>query len=59
MKGYRTVVANALMSVLPILELSEFAAVLPIEWMPYYTLGVVLANMWLRSLTTTPLGKQA
>jgi len=49
----RTIIANVLMAVLPILSLTEFAAVLPREWLPYYALLMVLANMLLRAITTS------
>ena len=57
MKGYRTIVANVLFAVLPILELTELRDVLPPDWLPFYALGVALANMLLRHITTTPVGK--
>jgi len=57
MKGYRTIIANVLFAILPILELTEFRDVLPQDWLPYYALGVVLANMALRYVTSTPVGK--
>jgi len=56
MKGFRTIVANILFAVVPVLELTEFRDVLPSEWLPWYTLSVVLANMALRVITTTPVG---
>jgi len=56
MKGFRTIVANILFAVVPVLELTEFRDVLPSEWLPWYALSVVLANMALRVITTTPVG---
>lgn len=56
MKGWRTILFNALAAVMPILQLTEFANVLPDTWLPWYALGLVLANMYLRSITTTRLG---
>ena len=56
LKGSRTFAANALMSILPILSLTEFQDVLPEGFLPWYALGMVLANMLLRAITTTPLG---
>jgi len=56
MKGFRTITANILFAVVPVLELTEFRDVLPSEWLPWYTLSVVLANMALRVITTTPVG---
>jgi hypothetical protein len=57
MKGYRTIIANILFAILPIIELTEFRNVLPPDWLPYYALGVVLANMALRYITSTPVGR--
>lgn len=56
-KGWRTIVANLLFMIVPILELTELKAVLPAEFLPWYALGVVVANMALRKITTTPLGR--
>lgn len=58
LRGFRTFIANALMAVLPIMELTEFRDVLPDGWTPYYALFVVLANMVLRSITSTPPGSK-
>ena len=56
-KGYKTIVANMAMSVIPLLGLTEVAAIIPAEYMNYYMLFMVLANMWLRKVTTTAIGK--
>lgn len=56
MKGYKTLTFNVLAAAVPILEMAEIRDVLPDEWLPYYTLGVVLANLALRAMTTTPIG---
>jgi len=64
LKGWRTVLVNLLFAMLPLFEvvvqvanLTEFEALVPTQYLPYYALAVVLANMWLRRITTTPLGK--
>lgn len=57
-KGWRTVAANILFAILPVLELTEFRDVLPPDWLPWYVLGVALANLMLRAVTTTPVGKK-
>lgn len=59
MKGWRTIAFNALAAIVPILELTELRAVIPADWLPWYMLGVVLANMALRYVTTTPVGRKA
>lgn len=56
LKGWRTIIFNGLFTVVPILELTEFRAVLPSAWLPWYALGIVLANMFLRKITTTRMG---
>lgn len=59
MVGYRTIIANILMAILPIMELAEFRNVLPDDLLPAYALVIVAANMILRYVTTTPIGKSA
>ena len=56
MKGWRTLAANALAMVVPVLELTELRDVMPDNWLPWYALGLALANMGLRWITTTPVG---
>lgn len=56
LKGWRTIAFNAFAAVIPILQMAEFGAIIPREYMPYYALGLVLANMLLRKITTTPMG---
>jgi len=64
MKGYRTIAANVL-AALPIVAdvVLAFAVegggdLIPTEYVPYYTLAVLLANVYLRTITTTPVGKR-
>ena len=56
MKGYRTITFNVLSAVVPILTLTEFNAVVPQEYLPYWLLGVAVVNVYLRTITTTPMG---
>ena len=58
LRGWRTLIVNGLMAVMPILELTEFRDVLPQDWLKWYALGVVLANMYLRYITTTAVGRK-
>lgn len=55
-KGWKTVVFNVLAAAVPILELTELKGIIPSEYLPYYVLAVALGNMYLRSITTTPIG---
>ena len=64
LKGYRTILFNALASIpamleagVQVLSLPEFAGVMPDHWLPWYALAIVLANLILRRATTTPIGK--
>jgi len=56
MKGYRTLLANALAMVIPLLEMTEIRDVIPDTLLPWYALGMALMNMGLRYITTTPVG---
>jgi hypothetical protein len=58
LKGYRTVAVNSLLMVMPILEMSELLSVLPDGWQNWYAIAMAVINLWLRSITTTPLGKK-
>ena len=57
MKGWRTVTFNVLSTVVPIISLTEWRAVFPSEWLPYWLLAVAIANIYLRTITTTPMGR--
>lgn len=58
LKGWRTWLANIVMMILPILELTEWREVLPEGYVPYYVIAVAVVNMAMRAITTTPLGKK-
>ena len=58
LKGYRTVLVNILMTIMPILEMSEVLDVMPDGWQSWYTILFAIINLWLRSITTTPMGKR-
>ena len=64
-RGFRTIVVNAVMA-LPllaepvgqILNAPEIRDVIPAPYLPYYGIGMVVVNMILRSITTTPVGRR-
>jgi hypothetical protein len=64
-KGWRTISTNVV-ALLPVVAdvivtlLTEgtFIDVLPAELMPAYTIMLVMANVYLRTVTTTPLGRR-
>lgn len=58
LRGWRTLVFNTIAGLLPVLQLTEVAAVMPDKWLPWYALTVALSNMWLRAVTTTPIGQK-
>lgn len=57
MKGWRTITFNVLTTIVPIISLTEWHAVFPSEWLPYWLLVVAIANIYLRTITTTPMGR--
>jgi hypothetical protein len=58
LKGYRTILVNTLLTVMPILEMTELLSVLPDGWQNWYAIAMAVINLWLRSITTTPVGKK-
>tara|TARA_R110000824_G_scaffold44036_1_gene128434 strand:+ start:1356 stop:1571 length:216 start_codon:yes stop_codon:yes gene_type:complete len=58
-KGYKTVIFNLLAAIVPLMELTEMKGVVPEESLPFYVLAVALGNLYLRTVTTTPVGKKA
>lgn len=58
LKGWKTLVFNALNAAVAIAAMPEVANVLPVSVLPWMMLVAALGNMWLRKVTTTPLGKK-
>lgn len=58
LKGYRTVLVNVLLTIMPVLEMSEILEVMPEGWENWYAIAMAVINLWLRSITTTPMGKR-
>ena len=58
LKGWKTVTFNVLAAIVPILELIELKGIVPEEYLPFYALAVAMGNVYLRSVTTTPMGKK-
>ena len=58
LKGYRTILVNVLMTVMPVLEMSEILEIMPEGWENWYAIAMAVINLWLRSITTTPMGKR-
>lgn len=64
MKGFRTLIANAVAavpvvaSIIVSLHSEGLATLIPPQYMGLYTLAVIFANVILRSITTTPIGRR-
>lgn len=65
MKGFRTIILNTLAAVPPAIDLlgpvlvsPEFGHFIPTPYYPVYALGVTVMNQYLRTITTTPVGKK-
>lgn len=58
MKGYRTILVNVLAALIPFLALAEWRDVIPDQYWPFYALGLAMANMLLRTITDTPIGRK-
>ena len=56
LKGWRTILINAALAVLGILETADFTDLLSESAIGYVLLGVSVLNMILRKMTTTPVG---
>jgi hypothetical protein len=56
MKGYRTVIFNGVIGTLGILETADYSF-LPDEIKGPLLIGVAIGGLWLRLLTTSPMGK--
>ncbi len=59
MTGYRTLAFNFLAALLPLLEMAEITSMIPAEYLNYYIIAIALANVGLRVITTTPVGRAA
>ncbi|PCI53453.1 MAG: hypothetical protein COB36_12360 [Alphaproteobacteria bacterium] len=57
MKGFKTVIFNSLGSIMPILEVSGITGVLEGDALKWYIIGMAVANIVLRFMTTTAVGK--
>jgi hypothetical protein len=55
LKGYRTIIWNLIGGTLAILETTDLSF-LPQGWGGYVAILVAIGNLWLRTLTTGPVG---
>lgn len=68
-KGWRTIIVNTIALIPPTIDavlpmvaeiagLPEVQALIPADKLPYYALGLAVANIYLRAITDTPVGKR-
>ena len=69
LKGWRTLAFNIVAGIAPAWDVTmaligflladpDLPKLIPVEYLPYYTTAVALANIYLRSITTGPLGSK-
>lgn len=65
MKGFRTLIFNTAIAVLPVLgetlaflDVFDWKTILPPEYAGWFILAIGLLNIWLRMITTTPVGEK-
>lgn len=58
LKGWRTIAFNVLNAAVAVAAMPEVANVLPPKVLPWVMLFAALGNMYLRKITTTPLGQK-
>lgn len=65
MKGFRTIIVNSFVAVLPLaaelmafLDVFDWRSVLPPESAGWFILAIGLVNIGLRFITTTPVGQK-
>lgn len=58
MKGWKTIVFNLVLALLGVLETTNWVDVIPENWAGVVMLIVGALGLWLRGLTTTPVGKK-
>lgn len=69
LKGYRTLIFNVVALIPPAIDAAlpvvaeiagspEVQALIPANYLPLYAFGVSIVNIYLRSITTTPVGRR-
>ena len=56
-KGWRTLTVNILSVAISIAEIQEWTDIIAPEYQSYFALGLAVANIALRYITTTPVGR--
>lgn len=58
LKGWKTVIFNTVALIVPVLELTEFKGLVTEHYLPFYMVIVGMGNLYLRSVTTSEMGKK-
>jgi len=58
LKGYRTIIWNAVNAMIAVMAVVETQYSIPQEWMPYWLGAFIFGNFYLRMVTTGPVGKK-
>ena len=56
LKGFRTLSVNLILAIMPVLEMSEVFDILPDNFEAPYAIIIALVNVYLRTITSTPVG---
>ncbi len=56
LKGFRTLSVNLVLAIMPVLEMSEMFDILPDNFEAPYAIIIALVNVYLRTITSTPVG---
>ena len=56
-KGWRTLTVNILSVAISVAEIQEWTDIIAPEHQAYFSLGLAVANIALRYITTTPVGR--
>lgn len=67
LRGYRTIIIATILSLAPIWDVAlqvvpalatdpDLPKLIPVGWMPAYSLAVTVVMIWMRIITTTGLG---
>ena len=56
MKGWRTLLWSALIATAGVLEVTDFAPLVPDRYEGWTLLAIALVTAWLRVITTSPIG---
>ena len=57
-KGWKTIIFNSVIAIFGVLEATSWVDVIGEQWGGIVLLAIGLIGVWLRKITTTPVGQQ-